>query len=216
MQSIAVLDLKTNQITEFPDKRFGEDVHQSYFLGLVFGSDGKHLYASVGSITDPTGEKPGDTGNGIAVYSFTDGKVAPGRFITIAPQPLAAGKKLPSVCGRQPRHCDSLSSRIGAGFFWRSRPHSRGQQSFRQRRAARYRDRKSASTFRPEHERSRAVVVPLYLHNHARRPPRLVQLVECIPSCRIGSDRRARSSAGSSCRSPTIPSRRAHIPRRCC
>ncbi|MGC2792858.1 MAG: phosphoesterase, partial [Candidatus Sulfotelmatobacter sp.] len=94
MQSIAVLDLKTNQITEFPDKRFGEDVHQSYFLGLVFGSDGKHLYASVGSITDATGEKPGDTGNGVAVYSFTDGKVASERFIAIAPQSLAAGKKI--------------------------------------------------------------------------------------------------------------------------
>ncbi len=93
-QSIAVLDLKTNQITEFPDKRFGEEVHQSYFLGLVFSSDGKHLYASVGSISDPTGEKPGDTGNGIAVYSFADGKVAPERFIAIAPQPLAAGKKV--------------------------------------------------------------------------------------------------------------------------
>ena len=94
MQSIAVLDLKTNQIAEFPDKRFGEDVHQSYFLGLVFGSDGKHLYASVGSITDPTGEKPGDTGNGIAVYSFADGKVAPERFISIAPQALAVHKKV--------------------------------------------------------------------------------------------------------------------------
>jgi DNA-binding beta-propeller fold protein YncE len=94
MQSIAVLDLKTNQITEFPDKRFGEDVHQSYFLGLVFSSDGKHLYASVGSITDPTGEKPGDTGNGIAVYSFAEGKVAPERFIASAPQSLAAGKKV--------------------------------------------------------------------------------------------------------------------------
>ncbi len=94
MQSIAVLDLKTNQIAEYPDKRFGEDVHQSYFLGLVFGSDGKHLYASVGSITDPTGQKPGNTGNGIAVYSFTNGKVAPERFIAIAPQALAAGKKV--------------------------------------------------------------------------------------------------------------------------
>jgi DNA-binding beta-propeller fold protein YncE len=94
MQSIAVLDLKTNQITEFPDKRFGEDVHQSYFLGLVFGSDGKHLYASVGSITDPTGEKPGDTGDGIAVYSFTNGKVAPERFFAIEPQALAARKKV--------------------------------------------------------------------------------------------------------------------------
>jgi DNA-binding beta-propeller fold protein YncE len=94
MQSIAILNLKTNQIADYPDKRFGEDVHQSYFLGLVFGSDGKHLYASVGSIMDPTGEKPGNTGNGIAVYSFTDGKVTPEKFIAIGPQVLAAGKKV--------------------------------------------------------------------------------------------------------------------------
>ncbi|MGB9364010.1 MAG: phosphoesterase, partial [Candidatus Sulfotelmatobacter sp.] len=93
-QSIAVLDLKTNRIADYPDQRFGEQVHQSYFLGLVFGSDGKHLYASVGSITDPKGEKAGDTGNGIAVYSFRAGKVAPERFIAIEPQTLAAGKKV--------------------------------------------------------------------------------------------------------------------------
>ncbi len=93
-QSIAILDLKTNQLADFPDKRFGEEVKQSYFLGLVFSSDGRHLYASVGSISDPVGEKPGDTGNGIAVYSFAEGKVAPERFIPIAPQPLVAGKKV--------------------------------------------------------------------------------------------------------------------------
>ncbi|MGA8618366.1 MAG: bifunctional YncE family protein/alkaline phosphatase family protein [Candidatus Sulfotelmatobacter sp.] len=91
-QSIAILDLKTNHLGDFPDRRFSEHAHQSYFLGLVFGSDGKHLYASVGSITDPTGQKPEDTGNGIAVYSFTDGKVAPERFIAIEEQPLATGK----------------------------------------------------------------------------------------------------------------------------
>ena len=93
-QSIAILDLKTNQLTDYPDKRFGEEVHQSYFLGLVFGSDGKHLYASAGSITDATGEKSGDTGNGIAVYSFANGKVVPDRFIPIEPQPLATQKKV--------------------------------------------------------------------------------------------------------------------------
>jgi DNA-binding beta-propeller fold protein YncE len=94
MQSIAVLDLKTNQLSDYADQRFGEEVHQSYFLGLVFGSDGRHLYASVGSVTDPAGQKPGDTGNGIAVYSFVEGKVAPARFIAIAPQSLAAGKRV--------------------------------------------------------------------------------------------------------------------------
>ena len=96
-QSIAVLDLKTNQIADFPDARLSDTAHESYFLGLAFSSDGKHLYASMGSITDPTGEKPGDTGNGIAVYSFKEGKVAPERFIAIAPQALAAGKKVASA-----------------------------------------------------------------------------------------------------------------------
>ncbi len=93
-QSISVLDLKSNRLSDFPDKRFGEDARQSYFLGLVFGADGKHLYASVGSVTDPSGEKPGDLGNGIAVYRFAEGKVSPERFIAIRPQKLAAGKKV--------------------------------------------------------------------------------------------------------------------------
>jgi hypothetical protein len=93
-QSIAVLDLKTNQIADYPDARFGTDAHQSYFLGLAFSSDGKHLYASVGSLTDPTGATAGNLGNGIAVYSFNEGKVAPERFIKIPLQPLSTGKKL--------------------------------------------------------------------------------------------------------------------------
>jgi hypothetical protein len=103
-QSIAILDLKTNQLSDYPDKRFSEEerVHQSYFLGLVFSSNGKHLYASVGSVTDPTGEKAGNTGNGIAVYSFAGGKVAPERFIPIAPQALATGKKVAIALGATP------------------------------------------------------------------------------------------------------------------
>jgi hypothetical protein len=93
-QSIAVLDLKSNQIVEYPDARLSDEAHQSYFIGLAFSSNGKHLYASVGSLTDPTGAKPGNTGNGIAVYGFAAGKVTPERFIHIAPQALSTGKKL--------------------------------------------------------------------------------------------------------------------------
>jgi DNA-binding beta-propeller fold protein YncE len=93
-QSIAVLDLKTNQIADYPDARLSDEAHQSYFLGLGFSSNGKHLYASVGSLSDPTGAKAGDTGNGIAVYSFAAGKVAPERFIPIVLQPLSTGKRL--------------------------------------------------------------------------------------------------------------------------
>jgi DNA-binding beta-propeller fold protein YncE len=93
-QSISVLDLKSNRIVEYPDARLSDEAHQSYFLGLAFSSDGKHLYASVGSLTDPTGAKTGDTGNGIAVYRFLEGKVAPERFVPIALQPLSTGKKV--------------------------------------------------------------------------------------------------------------------------
>jgi len=95
-QSIAILDLSNNQLHDFPDARLSDDysTRQSYFIGLAFSSDGKHLYASMGSITDPTGEKPTSTGNGIAVYKFADGQVTPERFIKIAPQPIAAGKEV--------------------------------------------------------------------------------------------------------------------------
>ena len=93
-QSIAVLDLKSNQIVEYPDARLSDTAYQSYFIGLAFSTDGKHLYASVGSLTDPTGAKAGDTGNGIAVYRFFAGKVTPERFVPIGLQPLSTGKKL--------------------------------------------------------------------------------------------------------------------------
>ena len=102
-QSIAVLNLDTNQIADYPDARLGDDAHQSYFIGLAFSSDGKHLYASFGSLSDPTGAKSGDTGNGIAVYSFSSGKVAPQRFIPIPLQPLPMEKKLP-VGMKSPPH----------------------------------------------------------------------------------------------------------------
>ena len=95
-QSIAILDLGNNQLHDFPDDRLSDEetTRQSYFIGLAFSSDGQHLYASMGSITDPTGEKPKSTGNGIAVYKFTDGKVIPERFIKIPPQSIAKGKEV--------------------------------------------------------------------------------------------------------------------------
>ena len=95
-QSIAILDLSNNQLHDFPDDRLSDDysTRQSYFIGLAFSSDGKHLYASMGSITDPTGERPKSTGNGIAVYKFANGQVTPERFIKIAPQSIAQGKEV--------------------------------------------------------------------------------------------------------------------------
>jgi DNA-binding beta-propeller fold protein YncE len=93
-QSIAILNLRSNQLTDFPDPRLAESAHQSYFLGLAFSSDGSRLYASFGSITDPTGAKAGNTGNGIAVYKFVNGRVSSERFIKIPPQKIAPGKRV--------------------------------------------------------------------------------------------------------------------------
>jgi hypothetical protein len=104
-QSIAILDLSTNQLTDFPDSRLGHPQKQTYFFGLAWSRDGDHLYASIASLTDPEGKLPhtnerggagpgaeGDIGNGIAVYRFDAGTVSPERFIPIAPQRIPNGK----------------------------------------------------------------------------------------------------------------------------
>jgi hypothetical protein len=85
-QSLSVLNLKTNKLSDFPDNRLGSKARQTYFLGLAFSLDGRHLFASMASLTDPLGKKKGSTGNGIAVYSFEDGRIAPERFLPMAPR----------------------------------------------------------------------------------------------------------------------------------
>src|ERR1700690_2040183 len=85
-QSLTVLNLETNELADFPDNRLGSKARQTYFLGLALSLDGKHIYASMASLTDPLGKKKGSTGNGIAVYSFEDGRVAPERFLPLPPR----------------------------------------------------------------------------------------------------------------------------------
>ena len=93
-QSISVLNLETNALRDFPDERLGSDAKQTYFQGVAFSRDGKHLYASMASLTDPLGKEKGSTGNGIAVYAFSDGNVMPERFIALAPREnVPAGKE---------------------------------------------------------------------------------------------------------------------------
>jgi 6-phosphogluconolactonase (cycloisomerase 2 family) len=95
-QSIGVLDLANNHFTDYPDSRLAVNAHQTYFLGLVFGSDGKKLYASLASLTDPAGQHPGNTGNGVAVYGFEQGRISPLGFLKVPLQPLGTGKRLAS------------------------------------------------------------------------------------------------------------------------
>src|SRR5207237_2391018 len=55
-QSIAVLDITANKLTDFPDAHLERKARQTYFYGLAFRSDGKKLYASMSSMTDPGGK----------------------------------------------------------------------------------------------------------------------------------------------------------------
>jgi DNA-binding beta-propeller fold protein YncE len=94
-QSIATLDLANNVLRDFPDDRLRGDeksTSQSYFIGLGFSTDGKHLYASMASATQ----------NGIAVYDFSNGEIMPRRFIAIAAQRVASGKTVALDLGNKP------------------------------------------------------------------------------------------------------------------
>lgn len=93
-QSIAILDLQTNKLRDFPDPRLGPHARQALFLGLAFSPDGAYLYATVGSITDPAGQQAGDTGNGVIVYRFTDGTLSPERFLAVGLQPVSRRKHI--------------------------------------------------------------------------------------------------------------------------
>ncbi len=100
-QSIAILELATNQLRDFPDPRLKVNARQTYFCGLAWSSDGKELYASIASLTDPEGnavdaqgKKLGGIGNGIAVYKFLDESLTPDRFLKLPLSPLESGKRV--------------------------------------------------------------------------------------------------------------------------
>jgi DNA-binding beta-propeller fold protein YncE len=97
--SLAVMDTQTGKVTDFPDDRTALDQRQGLYSGLAFSPDGKHVYASMASLTDPVPDGKSKTGNGIVVYSFSDGKIAPERLIPIPLQPLAGNRRTKLVGG---------------------------------------------------------------------------------------------------------------------
>jgi DNA-binding beta-propeller fold protein YncE len=92
-QSLSVLDTQTGQLADFPDARTLVNAKQTLYSGLAFSHDGGHIYASMGSISDPLGEEPTDTGSAVVVYSFADGKVKPDRLLHLPLQALAPDRK---------------------------------------------------------------------------------------------------------------------------
>jgi len=93
-QSLAVLDTETGTLADFPDARTLEGAaKQTLYSGLAFSRDGSHLYASMGSTSDPLGDGKDKTGSGVVVYSFAGGKITPERLIHLPLQQLAPGRK---------------------------------------------------------------------------------------------------------------------------
>src|SRR6185312_2843817 len=96
-QSLAVFDTQTGKVTDFPDDRtYSGRGNQTLYSGLAFSGDGAHLYASIGSETDPEGKiqpkrGPHDTGSGILVYRFTEGRIEPDRMIRLPLETLQPG-----------------------------------------------------------------------------------------------------------------------------
>lgn len=93
MQSVAVLDTWSGKVVDYPDERTLGTSGQVLFSGLAFSADGKRVYGSMASLTDPEGKNAGDTGSGVQVYSFRDGVIAAERVLKIPMQRLAAGRR---------------------------------------------------------------------------------------------------------------------------
>jgi DNA-binding beta-propeller fold protein YncE len=93
-QSLAVLDTQTGALEDFPDDRtVPRTGKQTLYSGLAFSRDGKHIYASMASLTDPVSGVKDATGSGVLIYSFSDGRITPERMIPLPLQQLAPGKK---------------------------------------------------------------------------------------------------------------------------
>jgi DNA-binding beta-propeller fold protein YncE len=91
-QSLAVYDTRSGKLTDFPDARTHPRLPETLYSGLAFSRDGTHVYASMASMSAPSGNGNGSPGNGIAVYSFHGGAIAPERFLPIPLQQLAPGR----------------------------------------------------------------------------------------------------------------------------
>ncbi len=92
-QSLIVLDTKTGAFKDFPDTRtLARVARQTLYSGLAFSRDGSHLYASMGSLTDPLGKGKDSTGSAVVVYGFNRGVVEPERLIPLPLEQLAPGR----------------------------------------------------------------------------------------------------------------------------
>ena len=92
-QSLSVVSATTGAVVDSPDLRTVVNAGQTLYSGLAFSADGRHLYGSIASLTDPEGKKKGDTGSGVVVYGFSDGVLTRERVLPLPLQQLAGGRR---------------------------------------------------------------------------------------------------------------------------
>jgi DNA-binding beta-propeller fold protein YncE len=102
LQSLAVMNTQTGKLVDFPDDRTASTGKETLYSGLAFSADGKHLYASMASLTMPTGDGAKNPGNGVVVYGFNEGKITQERVIPIGLQPLAGNRRTSLGEGKDP------------------------------------------------------------------------------------------------------------------
>ena len=98
-QSLSVFDTQTGKVEDFQEPRTAITAKEDLYLGVAFSSDGKHIYATMGSTraTDEDADaeamaSAATAQNGVLVYGFNAGKLTPERLIPIDLQKLASGK----------------------------------------------------------------------------------------------------------------------------
>jgi DNA-binding beta-propeller fold protein YncE len=101
-ESLAVMNTHTGKVQDFPDPRMGPRAAQTFFSGLAFSPDGTKVYASIASITAPEGDGKDKTGNGIAIFAFSQGILTPQSFLKLPLVPLAAGRYTEERDGTDP------------------------------------------------------------------------------------------------------------------
>ncbi len=99
-QSLAVLDTQTGALADFPDPRTSVRAKRTLYSGLAFSRDGSRIYASMASLQDAEGKNEGDTGSGIAVYSFAGGQIVPERIIRLPMVQLPTRRKTRVPAGK--------------------------------------------------------------------------------------------------------------------
>ena len=115
-QSIALLDLASNQLRDFPDPHLGLHAKQSYFLGLAWSSDGTSLYASMAIADRPRRHEARRYWQRSRRVSLAERHAGGGPFSEAAARPARSRKTI--YLQSQERCAVAMPIRIRPDWLW--------------------------------------------------------------------------------------------------